>query len=297
MNEGFWSWAFSVVGTAAVIVAPLLIPAVRDLVAKYLTSLVQHDFDSRIEMLKSELRRAEERVAAELRSAERQIQSVADSALTQRSSRQAVLDARRLEAVEKLWKAKTATDRLRMAAGMVSVLKLEEVFKAAEKGDTKIQALAQTLDEASVGELNGPAEEMSATSERPFLPPDVWALFSAYQNVLLHSAVVLKSLAAGTTQFLRKEDTLKPLMLVALPEYKDFIEEFGLAGYCHLLDALEQKLLNALTEFLDGKALDDATLKRNAEIMAAIRTANATEPEVPADLRGVEVPDPPPTQQ
>jgi hypothetical protein len=111
---------------------------------------------------------------------------------------------------------------------------------------------------------------------------------------MAHSVIILKTLAIGTTQILKKEDTLKPLMLLVLPEYKSFIEEHGLAGYYHLLDILEQKLLNAIAEMLDGKAVDDATLKRSADIMSAVRKLDTeARPDVPDALRDLEVPDPP----
>ena len=181
-----------------------------------------------------------------------------------------------------------------MAAGMVSHLNLEEVFKAAENGDLRIKKFAEILDSVTGPDLKTELPEMSAVSEKPFLPPDVWALFSAYQGVMLGSVIILKTLAMGTTKYFKQEDTLKPLMLLALPEFESYIEKHGFSGYYHLLDILEQKLLNAITEMLEGKAVDDATLKRTVEIMSAVRELNAnTEPEIPKEFQGAEIPDPP----
>jgi hypothetical protein len=270
------------------------VPAVREAAGKYVGGFVQHHFDQRIENLRSDLRRSEEKFAAELRTNEQQLRSLAETALSLRSTRQMALDARRLQAVEKLWAAKIATDRMKMAANFVSRLNLEELFKVAETGDPAIKNFGAMLDKFTGLDLEKEAPQASALSERPFLPPDVWALFSAYQGVMSHSVIVLKFLAMGTTEFLKKEDTLKPLMLLVLPEYKSFIEEHGLAGYYHLLDILEQKLLNAIAEMLDGKAVDDATLKRSADIMSAVRKLDTeARPDVPDALRDLEVPDPP----
>ncbi|NGO51564.1 hypothetical protein [Allomesorhizobium camelthorni] len=294
MNPTMWTWVLTVLGTVATILLPLAVPAIRAAVGKYVAGFVQHHFDQRIETLKSELRRSEEQFTADLREKDRQLRTLTDTTLSLRSTRQMALAARRLQAVEQLWAAKVAIDRMKMAANFMSGLNLEELFKAAEKDDPSIKTLGAMLNQLSGVDLGKEASEASVLSERPFLSPDVWVLFSAYQSVMTHSVVIIKNLALGTTKFLKKEDVLKPLMLLALPEYKNYIEQYGFSGYYHLLDILEQKLLNAITEMLDGKSLDDATLKRSAEIMAAVRGLNIeAKPEIPDGLQGSEIPNPP----
>lgn len=284
----------TVLGSVAAMATALAVPAIREAVGRYVAGFVQYHFDERIENLKSELRRGEERFAANLRANEQQLRSLAGTALSLRSNRQAALDVRRLQAVEKLWAAKIATDRMRMAAALVSGLNLEELFKAAENNDPKIRNFAEALDKLTGLDLKKEAPLASAVSERPFLPPNVWALFAAYQGVMIHSVMNLKVLAIGTTKFLKKEDTLKPLMLLALPEYKSYIEKYGFSGYYHLLDILDQKLLNAIAEMLDGKDIDESTLRRSAEIMSAVRELSAEKkPEIPESLKGPEIPEPP----
>jgi hypothetical protein len=244
-------------------------------------------------LLKSELRRSEEEFTANLRENERQLKSLTDTALSLRSSRQVALDGRRLQAVEKLWTAKIATDRMKMAAAMISQLNLDEMFKAANSGEPGIEKFAGMLDQLTGLDLRKEVPQASAVSERPFLPPNVWALFAAYQGVMLHSVMSLKVLSMGTAEFFKRDDTLKPLMLVALPEYKNYIEKYGFSGYYHLLDALEEKLLTALSEMLDGKDVDDATIKRSAEIMSAVRAQESgIKLNIPDSLRGPDIPDP-----
>ncbi|WP_299935032.1 hypothetical protein [uncultured Nitratireductor sp.] len=293
MSSSIWTYVFSVFYSFATMFLVLTVPAIRAAVGKYVTGLVQHHFDERIETLKSELRRSEEQFSADLKEKDRQLKTLTETTLALRSARQTALDARRLQAVEKIWAAKIAIDRMKLAAGLVSGLNLEELFKAADKDDPRIQAVGAMLDKMSGVDLDKAASEASALSEQPFLSPKVWALFSAYQGVMTHSVIILKSLALGAMKVLKREDLLKPLMLVALPEYKDYIERFGFSGYYHLLEILEQKLLNAMAEELDGKALDDATLKRSAEIMSAVQELNAgAAPEIPEELQGQQAPAP-----
>lgn len=119
-------------------------------------------------------------------------------------------------------------------------------------------------------------------------------MFSAYQGVMTTSVMYLKVLAIGTTQYLKKEDQLKPLMLLALPEYRDYIEKYGFSGYYHLLDALDQRLLQAITEMLEGRDVDDTTLKRSSEILSAVQQFNTErKPEIPESLQGPKIPEPP----
>jgi len=287
------TWILTVIASTAAMVAPFAIPAFREGIGKYIAGFAQSHFDEKIEKLKSELRRGEEKFANELRSNEQQFKSLTEVTLSLRSSRQTALDARRLQAVEKLWAAKIATDRMRMAAALVSNLNLEEMFKAAESGNQKVQTFAGMLDKMTGLDLKQEVPQTSALSERPFLTPNVWALFSAYQGVMLQSVMQLKVLSTGTTKYFKKEDTLKPIMILALPEQKDYIDKYGFSGYYHLLDILEQKLLAAITVMLDGREMDDATLKRSAEIVAAVRMLHEEKkPEIPDSLRGPDIPTP-----
>jgi hypothetical protein len=291
-----WILVLSVLGSAAVMGAALLVPAIREAVGRYVARFVQHHFDERIERLKSELRQSEEKFAAGLRASQQQLSSLADAALSLRSSRQVALDGRRLQAVELLWKAKVAADRMRLAAKLVSHLNMEEMFNASERNEPGVTKFAEMLDKLTGVDFKKEGFLVSAVSEQPFLPPNVWALFLAYQGVMIQSVMKLKILAIGTTKFLKKEDQLKPTMLAALPEYKSYIEQYGFSGHYHLLDPLERKLIDAIREMLEGREADDATLKRSAEIVAAaqkLKLDTDTKIDIPAHLRGPEVPDPP----
>jgi hypothetical protein len=66
---------------------------------------VQHRFDARLEELRADLRKSEEGLKSELRLKEGQITALRDGVLSGRAQRQALLDKRRLEAVDRLWAA------------------------------------------------------------------------------------------------------------------------------------------------------------------------------------------------
>lgn len=64
---------------------------------------VQHTFDQKIENVRTDLRLSEERVKSEIRSKEAEISALRDGVLSGRGQRQALLDCRRLDAVERIW--------------------------------------------------------------------------------------------------------------------------------------------------------------------------------------------------
>src|SRR5262245_59053502 len=69
----------------------------------WITRSVQHDFDTRLEQLRSELRGNEERVKSELRDNEAEFAALRTSVLSGSNNRQSLLDKRRFDAVEKIW--------------------------------------------------------------------------------------------------------------------------------------------------------------------------------------------------
>jgi hypothetical protein len=281
--------------TAFLLLVPLVVPAIRAALAKYVTGLVQHHFDDRLERLKSDLRQTEETVRSGLRANESRINSLTETALSLRSARQAALDARKLQAIEKLWAAKIGIDRWKLAAQIVSILNLEEAFKAAKAGDKGLEEFARAMDKSVGIQLDKQTEFPSAMSERPFLPAEVWAVYSAYVGVIIYSVMALKVLATGGARFWKNEDNQKSTMLAVLPEYQAYIEQYGVSGYYHLLDVLEQKLLNAISELLDGKDYDVAAVQRYTAIASMVGDSiSDLDRAIPNELRSPEPPPPSP---
>src|SRR5437879_2292452 len=81
-----------------------------------LAKSVQHEFDDKLETIRTDLRKSEELFRADLRSKETQIAALRSGAIAGLVSRQAALDKRRLEAVDQLWSALTSLAPLRIAS-------------------------------------------------------------------------------------------------------------------------------------------------------------------------------------
>ncbi len=74
----------------------------RDLIKSSIAKSVQHKFDEKIENLRTNLRNSEETFKGDLRAKEMEIAALRDGALGGLANRQALLEKRRLEAVERI---------------------------------------------------------------------------------------------------------------------------------------------------------------------------------------------------
>jgi hypothetical protein len=285
--DQFWQVILIVyTSLGGVMAAVFLIPGLQQWLGAQLSRLVAHHFDQRIEEVKSSLRQTEQRLEAELRSAEQTTRVLGETALRMQSNRHEALNARRLVAVEALWKAKTDIDKMIMAPKLLAGINVEVFLNAADKGEHGIQETAEAMLQLMNIDMLKSLPNTSPQAQRPFLAPDVWALFSAYSSVIIEPVLVITAVAHGATKFLKREDTLKPMLLLILPEHSELIKLCGKAGYDPLIAPLEQKLLTAIGNMLEGRDADAAMLQRSAEVMAAINKHNAATAAGSAEAAG-----------
>jgi hypothetical protein len=77
----------------------------RNLIITRLSNSVKYDYDTKIESLRSDLRRKEEMFKSELAAKASQIEALRSGALSVAANRQAAIFERQLVAIEKLWEA------------------------------------------------------------------------------------------------------------------------------------------------------------------------------------------------
>lgn len=228
---------------------------------------VQHKFDAKIETLRAEIRKNEEEFKSELRLKETEISALRDGVLGGRVNRQAMLDKRRLEAVERVWAAVTELAPFKFASATMSNIKFDAAAKEASR-DPKVRLLFKTMGLPGSGKF----PENPAKNERLFVSPIAWALFSAYATVLSVSVLQMKMLELGLAEANKLLDTekIKTIMKAALPHQTEFIEKYDSTAYHILLDELEEKLLGELRKLLDGVETDEAAIAQSAKIMKAV---------------------------
>lgn len=236
----------------------------RKVITTRLTRSVQHEFDQKLEKLRTELRNSEESFKADLRLKEDQILTLRSGAMSALASRQAALDNRRLEAVDQIWSSVGSLALAKGASAYASVIKFKEASAEAAK-NPKMRAMFDTI--ASPYDMKLFKVE-DAHKARPFVSPMVWAIFSAYQSILMIAVAKLHILKlGGDNSGIFDFKHIDKLIKMALPHQSEYVEKYGDSVYHYLVEELEGRLLEELRKMLDGSDADKASIAQAAEIL------------------------------
>jgi hypothetical protein len=240
----------------------------RKFVEAEIENRVEHRFNERLERLRAELQTKANEIAA-----------LREGVFSGRMQRQALLDKRRMEAVERAWASAVAISSLKTAASLVSMIKFDVAAREAA-GNAQFRDVMKVFLQPPPDKLpNDPAK-----NERPFLSPLAWAYLSAYRTILLSAYMRLALLTGGIEKadtLLDDKETIKVLK-AALPHQAEYIDTHGYAGFYYLLDELQENLLIALQITLDGSSADEESIKQSVEIMDRLKEAERERAEAQA---------------
>jgi hypothetical protein len=259
MNILDWGASLTTTGLLAVILW-----LGRNLIATRLTKSVEHEFNEKLELLRTQIREREERLKADLRRKETEIAALRSGALAALANRQVSLDKRRLDAVDQLWTSVIALAPARAIMGMMSVINFETAARRAEQ-DPKTR---QVFEAMGSGFDIKTIDVSGAAKARPFLSPMVWAIYSAVNAVTMHAVMrwnVLRN-GFGTQDFMDNEAIAK-LLKIVLPHHSESIDKYGPSMYYHVLEELDARLLSELQNMLSGVEADKASIAQASEIV------------------------------
>ena len=244
----------------------------RNFIGEWIKRRVEHDFNVKLEKLKSELG-AEQKRLDDLR------QTVLHGA----SARRVALDARRLQAVDNIWAGVMSFATWRIATAMLPSIDIKKAGEEVAKNPKVRQAfemLGKPFDPKNM-------PPNPAIKERPFVSEVAWAYYQAYSSIISSAVMVIKGLEFGLDigKFM-KFDTVEQLVITALPHQTEYVKKWGLSGCSLLLDELETKLLEALREMLEGKASDEAALRGAQSITKAAEAVNTLVAEQAQEIAG-----------
>jgi hypothetical protein len=260
-NMNFTDWIPAISTTSLVGLALWLL---RSVILNRLAKSVQHEFNSKIETLRANLRKSEESFKANLRQKETQIAALSSGALAGLANRQSALDKRRIEAVDQIWSAVTSLAPAKGVSAAMAGVKFDAAAQAAAK-EPKVREMFSMVG-------NGLAQQKMQINEaikaRPFVSQIAWALFLAYHAVLSLAVMKLHFLKSGldNPKILDSEAVTK-LIQVALPHQIEYIKKFGSGASYYLLDELESRLLEELHKMLQGAEADQASVEQAAAIL------------------------------
>jgi DNA-binding protein Fis len=241
---------------------------------------VRSGFEAKLEALRSDLRRSEEELKSELRSKEAEITALRDGILSGRTQRQALVDKRRLEAIDGLWAAFTSLAPFVMVSKMMGSINFDVAAREVHQ-HPNTQQFFRMISGGDQTETLAKMAQHSGKSQQPFISPLAWAYFSAYQTVVVGAYIRAKVLEIGLkdAQELITHDPIKDVLKTALPHYSQFIDEQPVGAYHLLLDDLEKHLIAELQKMIRGAEQDQASIEQAALIMEMVEKATAKQAE------------------
>lgn len=240
----------------------------RNLIKSSIEKGVQHKFDRKIETLRTDLQNSTESFKSDLRAKEKEIEGLRQGALSGLASRQALLIKRRLEAVERIWSAVIDLAPAKGVAGFMSVVKFDASAEEAAR-NPQFRKIFEMFGKPY--DVHKPPTDV-AKYEKLFVSPLAWALFSAYQSVVIGAVLRAKILAIGVEdapKFLNNEH-IKNVLKAVLPHQAEYIDKNEPAAHYHLLEEIEQNLLSELRRMLEGADIDEKSVGQAAQIMEAV---------------------------
>lgn len=236
----------------------------RSLILTRLQASVSHEFEGKLVQLRAELSASEERLRGQIRERESEISALRSGALSSLAGRQAMLDKRRLEAIDQLWGSQIALAPARYISTVMSVVKFEEAAKAAET-DSRVrmwmEAMGGSVDLKKI-------DNDSAMRARPFVTPMVWAVHSAIVAITMHSVIRWKILQTSLGAMnLVNDDAVKKLILAVLPHHASYLEKHGPTAFHFVLEELDTRLLKEIQEMLAGNDGDKSAVEQAAKIV------------------------------
>ncbi|MBW8017307.1 MAG: hypothetical protein FVQ82_14080 [Planctomycetes bacterium] len=235
----------------------------RNLIITRLKNAVAHENETKIEGLRTELRKSEESYKADLIPKAPQIETLRNAASSGNANRQAILYKRQIEAVERLWEAVVSISPARALSGLISKLKVDA---PANKASVNFQ-----VKEAfkMIGEtFNANKSTCAEVSKiRPFVSKPAWAYYSAYQVIIGYAVSQCKFIENGLAENFFDVESIKELIKKALPHHEPLLEKSGPKAFHCLLEELESKLLAEIDLILSGKESDQKSIERAEDIL------------------------------
>ena len=236
----------------------------RYVIKTRLTNAVTHEFNTKLEAMRSEFRQREELLKGDLRSKEADIAALRAGVMNAMASRQIAIDKRRLDAIDQLWAAVTALAPAKVVSSFMAAFNFEATAEEAAR-NLKFRQLFEAI--GTTFDLRG-LDLSGAAKARPFVSGMAWALYSGYSAICGVGLVKLQILKSGVEgKDLLRTDVIARLVKTALPHRSASIDQHGDAAYYGLLDELEERLLEEFRKMLAGEETDKAGLERAAEIL------------------------------
>ncbi|EPL4907679.1 MAG: hypothetical protein E7E12_26015 [Klebsiella sp.] len=255
MHSELFKWFVSVVTSTAFLstVGYFL----RDSIGKYFTKSIEHNFETKIEKFKSEMREGE-----------KELEQIRGYISSLRTSRDSVLQTKRFEAAENLIKVRKFLSSLTIAVQYMQMLNVDKIMKMGD--DQRINDFMDTVVKPlNLKEKLDEYNSFDKDTMKLYLNDDTINTFEVYEAIMMHTTIALYFLSLPLTRtynFLKEGEVSKKIIPI-IPGSDKLFEKHGESYICYYHAFFYADILKKLRSELIGGShiLSDA---RSAEKLA-----------------------------
>lgn len=226
----------------------------RNWIITRLKESISHEYNQRLETIKSELRKSET-----------EVDSLRTSLLSGTIHRGKLIYEKRIHATQVIWECTHRIAPLRQVAKFMRRINYENAaYLAQTQKDIRdfVRAFGINKNITEIG-------YNEAKKVQLFLSNLAWAYYESYHALACHAVLQQIIIEEALPPNLLDDKSVKTLLIAIYPDKKVFIEGSKIAELYDLMDDIEQKLFTELKALLKGKENDEEDIAHAREIINA----------------------------
>lgn len=236
----------------------------RNLIVSFISSGVQHQYDKKLENLKSQLSQERNTELTTLKSNFDERFETQRMALAAYSDRQSALHDRKLDALEKVWSQIIEVRDLTSAElTMAEITTKEEVELFREKHPFNEDALEYIYK--ILGKLDPTIEQ-----HRLYVGDPIWRYFIIHRGIMLRATyLVLKNRSEKQSENWQDDKPLENLLVAVMTEkqFADY-QKLRIGKINFMRNAIEANILNVMRNQLDGDQIPEELIRKADQLPA-----------------------------
>ena len=259
----------------------------RQTVLEFISKSVALKYDKKFEKVKSEFRVSENKIASELKAEVEKVQLLHKSTLEMHSKRNDILDAKRIDAIEKTYIELRKLSNYKMAVAFMKKINYERAGKFA--GDENTRLFFKDLVKASGIDAHMTIFKKDEIGcKELYLSDEIISLVNAYASISIDAVLKLKALELGVAnkELLKKGD-LEEAIAKLYPTSKSGFEEHGESYAYYWYDHIYERLVLALRNEVSQFETTNLYVESSINMLSQITGTSHDEIEIPEELRSV----------
>ena len=245
----------------------------RHLILTRLTASVRHEYELKIESMRSDLRKTEETFKVELHSKQAQLDKLRDTLFSGFLQRQSVSYQKTVAVVDIIWCRVVKLEKVEGYLRILRSTKYDAAMKLSSENLRVKDMFENVFSSLSIESIDA----NDSLSCRPFMSKASWALFYAYHSILAHGFLKIEMLKNGIEYHkdVVDDESIKQVILAVLPQKKDLMASMTPESYSYFIQEIKELLLLELRNMLEGREQDEQILARSTAIIEAAQALSS----------------------